>query len=152
MKNIESLADPTSGEVRIACNPFLAASFGSAVVDRLSQSYPRMMFHLMTAYGPTVYRELLECKVDLLIARTFRPPVDERLRFEFLFDDSFVVAAGVHSPWVRRRRLELADLIHEPWILRPPESVSGTIVTEAFRASGLDCPRTTLLLTLLRCK
>ena len=37
VRNIEFLADPTSGEVRIGCNPFLAASFVSAAVDRLSR-------------------------------------------------------------------------------------------------------------------
>src|SRR5215203_6736313 len=34
IKNIEFLADPTAGEVRIGCTPILAASFVSAVVDR----------------------------------------------------------------------------------------------------------------------
>src|SRR6266853_2478945 len=35
VKNIEFLADPTVGEVRIGCTPALAASFASAVVERL---------------------------------------------------------------------------------------------------------------------
>ena len=48
VKNIEFLADPTAGEVRIGCNPLLAASFVSAVVDRLSRRYPRIVFHLVT--------------------------------------------------------------------------------------------------------
>ena len=51
VKNIEFLADPTAGEVRIGCTPFLAASFVSAVVDRLSRRYPRIVFHLVTAYA-----------------------------------------------------------------------------------------------------
>src|SRR5262245_59831494 len=33
VKNIEFLADPTVGEVRIGCTPLLAASFVSAVID-----------------------------------------------------------------------------------------------------------------------
>ena len=49
VKNIEFLADPAAGEVRIGCNPFLAASFVSAVVDRLSRRYPRIVFHLVAA-------------------------------------------------------------------------------------------------------
>jgi len=36
VKNIEFLADPAAGEVRIGCNPALGASFVSAVIDRLS--------------------------------------------------------------------------------------------------------------------
>src|SRR5882762_10891577 len=58
VKTIEFLADPTVGEVRIGCNPFLAASFVSAVVDRLSRRYPRMVFRLVTAYVETLHSEL----------------------------------------------------------------------------------------------
>src|SRR4051812_7216164 len=47
VKNIEFLTDPTVGEVRIGSNPFLAASFASAVIDRLSRRYPRIVFHLV---------------------------------------------------------------------------------------------------------
>src|SRR4029077_3519312 len=54
IRNIEFLADPTSGEVRVGCNPFLAASFVSAAVDRLSRCYPRIVFRLVTAYTETL--------------------------------------------------------------------------------------------------
>src|SRR6266566_8128580 len=50
VKNIESLADPTAGEVRIGTTAFLAASFVSALVDRLSRRYPRIAFHILTGY------------------------------------------------------------------------------------------------------
>ena len=73
VKNIEFLADPTAGEVRIGCTPFLAASFVSAVVDRLSRRYPRIVFHLVTGYAETLHRELSERNVDLLITRRFGP-------------------------------------------------------------------------------
>src|SRR6266705_2452695 len=46
VKNIEFLADPTAGEVRIGCTPVLAATFVSAVVDRLSRRHPGIVFHL----------------------------------------------------------------------------------------------------------
>ena len=145
VKNIEFLADPTAGEVRIGSTPFLAASFVSAVVDRLSRRYPRIVFHLVTGYAETLHRELSERNVDLLIVRRFGPIADERLDFEFLFDDSYVVAAGAQNPWVRRRRIELAELVNESWVLPPPESVIGSIAMEAFRASGLDYPRATVV-------
>src|SRR5437016_3629797 len=49
VKTIEFLADPAAGEVRIGCTPILGASFVSAVIDRLSRHYPRIVFHLVTA-------------------------------------------------------------------------------------------------------
>jgi DNA-binding transcriptional LysR family regulator len=141
VKKIEFLADPTAGEVRIGSTVFLAASFVSALVDRLSRRYPRIVFHLVTGYIDTLHRELSERNVDLLIVRSPGPITDERLDFEFLFDDTYVVAAGATNQWARRRRIEIAELVNELWVLPPRESVIGSIVTEAFRATGLGYPR-----------
>ena len=52
--------------------------------------------------------------------------------------------AGAQNPWVRRRKIELAELVNELWTLPPPESALGAVFKEAFRASGLDYPRTTM--------
>ena len=90
----------------------------------------------------TLYRELSDRNVEFLITRRYGPITDERLEFETLFDDStFVVVAGAQSPWVRRRRIELAELVNESWVLSPPEFGTGALAMEAFRASGLDNPR-----------
>ena len=45
VKNIEFLADPTAGEVRIGSTIPLAASFVYAVIERLSRRYPRSEEH-----------------------------------------------------------------------------------------------------------
>lgn len=145
VRNIAFLADPTAGEVRIGSTPFLAASFVSALIDRLSRRYPRITFHLVTGYMETLHRELGERNLDLLIVRSSGPLADERLDFEFLFDDSYVVVAGAKNPWVRRRSIKLVELANELWVLPPPGSVIGSVLTKAFRASGLDYPRATVV-------
>jgi DNA-binding transcriptional LysR family regulator len=145
VKNIAFLADPAAGELRIGTTTFLAASFVSALVDRLSRRYPRIVFHLVTGYTETLHRELAERNVDLLIIRGSGPIADSRYDFEFLFDDSYVVAAGAQNQWVRRRRIEIAELVNELWVLPPPDSVIGSIVMDAFRASGLDYPRVSVV-------
>ena len=145
VKNIAFLADPAAGELRIGTTTFLAATFVSALVDRLSRRYPRIVFHLVTGYTETLHRELAERNVDLLIIRGSGPIADPRYDFEFLFDDSYVVAAGAQNQWVRRRRIEIAELVNELWVLPPPDSVIGSIVMDAFRASGLDYPRVSVV-------
>src|SRR5215216_4972242 len=145
VKNIEFLADPTVGEVRIGCNPLLATSFVSAVVDRLSRSYPRLVFHVTAEPVEILHRELSARNVDLLVAWRFGPFPDQHMEFEFLFDDSYVVVTGAQNPWVRRRRIELAELVNESWALPPPESVIGSSFVEAFRVSGLDYPHATVV-------
>jgi DNA-binding transcriptional LysR family regulator len=145
VKSISFLADPTVGEVRVGCNPFLAANFVAAIVDRLSRRYPRAVFRLVPAYVETLYRELTERNVDLLIARRSGSLADERLDYEFLFDDTYYVAVGAKYPWVGKRRLSLAALVNEPWALPPPESTTGSVALAAFHACGLDYPRSTVI-------
>src|SRR5258706_1841378 len=113
VKSIASLADQSVGEVRVGCNPFLAATFVSAVVDQLSRRYPRVVFRLVTAYVEALHRELTERNVDFLIARRFTAIAEDRLDYELLFDDSYSILAGTQNLWVRRRRIDLADLVNE---------------------------------------
>jgi len=142
VKDVKFLADPTVGEVRIGCSHILGANFVSAVIHRLSRQYPHIVFHLVTAYVESLRRELCERNVDLLIGPRLGALVDGRLEFEFLFDDQFVIVAGAQSPWARRRKIELAELANEPWVLPPPGSGAASFALETFRASGVDYPRT----------
>jgi DNA-binding transcriptional LysR family regulator len=145
VRSISFLADPTVGEVRIGCNPFLAASFVATVIERLSRRYPRAVFRLTPAYVETLYRELTERNVDLLIARRSGSLADDRLEHEVLFEDTYWVMAGAKNPWARRRNIELAELANEPWALPPPESTTGSVALAAFRAISLNYPRTTVI-------
>src|SRR5258708_23543749 len=85
VKNIEFLADPAAGEVRVGCNPFLAASFVSKVIDKLSRQYPRIAFHVVGAEAEALHRDLRERNIDLLIAWQFAPASDDQLEFEVLY-------------------------------------------------------------------
>jgi DNA-binding transcriptional LysR family regulator len=109
VKNIEFLADPTTGEVRIGNTlPSTASSFIAGIIDRLSWRHPRMVFHVVPGEPNTIRRELNERRVDLVITRGssgFKD--DEQFSFETLYDDPFVVLAGVKNPWARRRRTSL---------------------------------------------
>jgi len=145
VKNIEFLADPTAGEVRIGSSAFLVATFGAGVVDRLSRRYPRIVFHLVAMQPDALGNELRQRNVDLLIASQRGGLVtDENFDFEVLYDDSSVIVAGTQNPWVQRRRIVLADLVNELWTLPPPQRAFGPLYVEAFRTNGLDYPRATV--------
>src|SRR5262245_45795337 len=45
-RSIESLAHPTSGELRIGSTIAIATGFVTAVVERLSRQYPEIVFHI----------------------------------------------------------------------------------------------------------
>jgi DNA-binding transcriptional LysR family regulator len=147
VKTVQFLADPTAGEVRIGCNPFLAAGFVAAVIDKVLRAYPGIACHLVIEEAQTLHRALADRKLDFLVTRKWEPLANDRLAFEYLFDDSFVVVAGDASPWARRRRIALCELVDEQWVLPPPDTGFGTVTRESFRRSGHDYPRTRIVAT-----
>src|SRR5262245_39682205 len=144
VKHIEYLADPTAGELRIGCAVFIGAGFGAVVVEELSRRHPGVVFHLLTGPSEAIHRALDERKVDLVIARIFRPISEQHLRAEFLYHEQNVVAAGAQNPWARRRKIALAHLMDEAWTLPPRDSLHGELIVEAFRVRRLDLPRATV--------
>ena len=150
IRDIEFLANPNVGEVRIGC-PETIAVILPPVIEQLSRRYPNVVPIVVgeVASPSTEFSELRARTVDLVISRLFPPFVPEQfaddLNVEILFDDQVVVAAGADSQWSRRRKIDLADLADEPWILAEPNTWTRTIVADAFASRGLEMPRVSLM-------
>ena len=97
VQDLDLLSDPTAGEVRIGTTEPIAAAVISPVIDQLSQKYPRMSFHVVTAERSLLCRELTERNVELAIFRT-AAPLGREHSSEVLFENSSVVAAGEKNP------------------------------------------------------
>jgi DNA-binding transcriptional LysR family regulator len=140
IRDIEFLADPTQGEVRIACPELLSAGLLPATIDRMSRRYPKIVVRVAQMDTTTLeFRELQERKVDLMLARISNTFVHDDLDIEVLLHDPHFVVAGARSPWARRRKVALAELVGEPWIF-PPNLVVMALIKEAFEANGLGVP------------
>jgi DNA-binding transcriptional LysR family regulator len=145
VKDIESLADPAAGQVRIAAPVALAAGFVAAVIDRVARRYPRVVCDLMVGDSPVTFRALEERDVDLVITRIVPLIGEDHLHAEILYADSQLVVAATENSWSRRRKVGLADLVNEPWTLPPLDSAYGSLAVDAFRAAGLELPRATVI-------
>ena len=142
VKEIAFLADPTAGELRVGCTEPLAAGLVPTVIDRILREHPRVVFHVVTADPATLMeRELRARNIDVAIAPTAEIISAADVDVETLFDDRQVVMAVPQNKWFRRRNSTLADLVHEPWILPPADSVIRASIIEVFRTSGLAPPR-----------
>ena len=145
VKDIEFLSDPTSGELRVGCSEYAAGGPILAVVDRLTQQHPRMVFDIVTAPVLSLYRDLTERKIELVVTRLVDFADRRNMAIETLFEDDIVVVAAAQNPWTRRRRIGLADLVGEPWTLPPRNTGLGAFAEGAFRAGGLEPPQTTVI-------
>jgi DNA-binding transcriptional LysR family regulator len=139
--DLEFLANPTVGEVRIAAGDTFAAGLLPEVISRLSGRYPNIVVHVIQSSAETQeFREVRERRVDMALARTSRSFAEEDLDVEILFDDRHRVVAGARSVWARRRKITLAELVNEPWIFAS-NHVIRELIAEAFKARGLEIPQ-----------
>lgn len=143
VNEIAYLADPTTGELRIGTTEPLSAGIIAATIDILSRRHPRIIFQVVVSDTATLYRNLQERNVEFVVSRLIGPLEDSQLKTDILYHDPFVVAVGASSRWTRQRRIKLADLANEPWIL-PDEKFIMSMIVEAFRAHGLGPPQTTV--------
>jgi DNA-binding transcriptional LysR family regulator len=145
VKDIEFLTDPGSGELRIGCSEYAAGGPVLAVIDRLTRRHPGMVFDVVTGPVLTIYRDLIERRIELVITRHVEFADQDNLAVENLFDDDIVIVAARQNPWTRRRRIELAELADEPWTLPSHDTGIGAFAIAAFRARGLRPPRATVI-------
>lgn len=147
IRTIEFMADARVGEIRVGCAESVGSAILPPIMQRFSQQYPGMAVEVLQLVTPTLeLPELFDRSLDVVLARVVRPLAEEseELNIEVLFHDELVIAAGAHSKWADHRKIDLAELVNEPWILTPSNSWNHKILSEAFRARGLAMPRACL--------
>ena len=145
IKQIEFLSDPTAGELRIASPESISAGILGPIIKLMSERYPRVQLFVepfLTRARP-LYPQLDSREVDLIFTRS-APNEQNDFAFEILFNDQIRLAAAKDGPWAKRRKIDLAELIDEPWITVPSDDIGSSILVNAFRARGLEPPRITV--------
>jgi DNA-binding transcriptional LysR family regulator len=139
---LETLSDPTSGELRIGTTEISMAGLLPAIIELFFRQYPRIRLHVVLAHTVLMqFQELRARNIDLLIGRVPRELAADDLSSEILFDEPFLAVAGKNSKVARRRTVTLAELVAEPWVLPPYSSVPGTLILQLFRANDLQPPQ-----------
>ena len=140
---LEGLADPSAGELRIGTTEPMAAGLVSKIISELLQDHPRVTLHVILGDPPSLQeRELHDREIDLVIGRLPNDVAADHIQLEVLFWERAFVVAGANHELARRRKIKLADLMKEAWCLPPPQSFPGSLIGRAFRAGGLEVPRT----------
>jgi DNA-binding transcriptional LysR family regulator len=141
MTEVEHLVDPAAGELSIGSSEVSTLGIVPAVIARIRHRHPRLFIQVI----PTNTREeerhaLSRRSIELAIGRVWAPFADREFESEVLFEQRFHVVAGAHNPWARKRRVQLADLADQPWVMPSLDGTVGQLAAEVFRASGVRVP------------
>ena len=140
---LEALADPSAGQLRIGTTEPMAAGLVSKIISELLHHHPRVSLHVVLGDPPSLQaRELRDREIDLMIGRLPNDIVADHMQLEVLLWESAFVVAGASHELTRRRKIKLVDLMKEAWCLPPPQSFPGSLIERGFQAAGLEVPRT----------
>jgi DNA-binding transcriptional LysR family regulator len=143
--DVESLADPTSGELRIGCPEMFIATLLVPIIEQFSLKYPKATVHVQDVPPPAIrHPGLRERAYDLVIGGHHpQSPGDhslDDLDMHYIVEDQMIIAAGMRSRWAARRKVDLAELVDEPWMLPPPVSANYSRIADACRQRGIAVP------------
>jgi DNA-binding transcriptional LysR family regulator len=148
IRDIEFLSDPGVGELRIGCPESISAAILQPVVEQFTEQHPRVVLDVDTVNTLSFAQKLRERKLDVVLARGGWPLEDPRLvtdmKVDTLFDDELVIAAAQKSRWARRRRIDIAELRDERWILTADDVWNYRVIAEAFRRRGIEAPKVSM--------
>jgi DNA-binding transcriptional LysR family regulator len=150
VEEIKLLADPTVGEVRIACPLGIAYSIVPPIFERFVNENPNIVVHFDEVITSSTTRDLpalQDRRYDLIMTRggDSVQAAAEGLNIEPLLDDRLVVVAGPQSKWARRRKIDLAELASETWIMQSAETGNYRVLARAFERRGLSIPKANLV-------
>jgi DNA-binding transcriptional LysR family regulator len=139
LSELRFLQDPTEGHLRIGA-PEPATAMLAGMVCSLQAAFPKVTFEIIVADTLVLFGALRDRAADVVLTRLADPVIEPDLEFDELFNDPLVVIAGSQNPLTKRKRIVLADLINEPWVLPPQDTVIGRFGVEIFRTQGLVAP------------
>jgi DNA-binding transcriptional LysR family regulator len=144
LRDIEYLANPTVGEVRIGCPDSIITAILPQMIEKFCREFPGIALRFDQMPTPTLeLPDLHNRRLDAVIAWISVPQerFGDYVCVEVLFEDQVVIAAGRQSHWARRRKIDLAELASAPWTGSPPETLPTIVLDGAFRSQNLPPPK-----------
>jgi DNA-binding transcriptional LysR family regulator len=148
IREIDFLCEPTSGEIKFGCPEGLAPIL-PPIIESFSLRHPKIILDIYEEEFATFAGKLRSRSLDFVLQRLHgRPnasdPTFEDLKVETLFEDELVIAVSSKNAFSHRRKVGLAELLDEPWILANPPSWNHRVISAAFEAQGFPMPKVVL--------
>jgi DNA-binding transcriptional LysR family regulator len=138
---IAALKSGLTGQTAIGAVVNPGTSLVPTAVSLLKRRHPRILVGIEIDNSPTLVGRLLKGELDIVVARVLGSHGADELNFEALAGETHRVIAGAGHPLSGKRRLDLRDLVDQPWILPPSGSILRNRIDSMFIHRGLGLPR-----------
>lgn len=128
------------GEVSVGSIMAPAPGLLTRTIIELRARYPLIKISVYVDTSDVLLQMLEQGKLDIVLGRVPNPGEHPDVNFEVVDNEALSVVAGVHHPLSQVRRLELADLAGQSWILQPPNSPMRQLLELAFQEANMPSP------------
>lgn len=130
--------------VRLGAFPHTATTVLPQLVKKLIDSRPAWRPRIIDGRADHLMQLLLRGEIDLLLGRLPSRDADapdaQSLTQRVLYESSLSVVAARKHPLAGKRKLQLAELAHWPWILPDKQSTTRVALVDAFLRCGIVPP------------
>ncbi len=135
-QEVTELGTLTRGTASLGAPPTVSGQLLPGLLTRFRRAYPRLEVTLREAGTEALLMLIEEGRLDLAIVVTDRlPPAVEQLPF---LKERYLLAVGTQHRLAAARRVRLADLSAEPFILFPASYKLREVTLQACRAAGFE--------------
>lgn len=132
------------GELRIASIQSINATLLPAPLARFARAHPDVRLTLRTLPSGDIPAAVRDGRVDLgLMAGP--PEAQPGVVFTVVAREDFVLIVRADHRLAERSEVQLAELVDEPLVLVPPDTITGSLIQRAFQQAGIE-PRIVLAL------
>ncbi len=142
-ENLAALRGLKAGRLRLASST-TGKYFAPRLLARFVERYPGIEVSLQIHNRQGLIDRLARNEDDLYIFSN--PPDDQDLVIQPILDNPMVVFARADHPLATRTRIDLAEIAHEPFLMREAGSGTRMVAWEAFDRHGLE-PRVRMVLS-----
>jgi len=132
---VRRAADPEAGEVRLGFLNTLGTWLVPELVGAYRGAHPHVRFRLAQDSAGALLDGLLDGRHDLLV--TSGPPADQRIAWRALLREPLRLAVPPDHRLAGRRRVRLAEVGGDPFVMMRPEYGLRGITDELFASAGI---------------
>lgn len=140
MNEIDAMRGLRKGVVRVGTVASALETILPSAIDRLLLQWPGLQISITEGITDELAVMLAKSDIDIAVAFTLSDPEDLALVSESAWQEGCHVVAGVGHP-LHGKRLGLADLAGERWVLTPGRMGPREEWQQVFRAGGLEPPQ-----------
>lgn len=132
---VNELVDPETGTVAVAFQVSLGGWLVPGLIHDFRRKHPRVQFRLTESDDALGSSQVAEGRIDLEF--TARRPGNPEVHWEYLFSQPLALAVPGNHPLAGRRKVRLADVADEDFVMLNPSWAMRTLTDELCLAAGV---------------